>query len=236
MKNKKIFNSMKPNLSNKNILNKIFNTKTFLNNVFVSDEKPKQNVDIDSMLLRYNIFFFNTPFNSYTCCRLNKVLLYLNKKNNDPIVIFINSPGGSIDGVLSICDIIDYINNPVITIGFGLVASAATVLLTYGLKGHRYMFPRTRTLIHQPRMSAKDITLTTTDATILSKELEYSRKQIIDIYFNTCKNKTKKQIKKDIESDFWMNSKESLEYGLIDGILDKKTTVKINDLTKKNEY
>ena len=108
-----------------------------------------QAIDIYSRLLEDRIIYMGEVFDSETCNMIVAQLLYLDSLSNDPINIYINSPGGSVIDGLSIIDAINFIKSPVYTICTGIAASMGAVLLSCGEKGHRSVLPHSRVMIHQ---------------------------------------------------------------------------------------
>ena len=110
---------------------------------------PAQTIDIYSRLVEDRIIYMGESFEDDSCNRIIAQLLYLDSLNNNPIRIYINSPGGSVIDGLAIIDTINFIKSPVYTICVGLAASMGAVLLSCGEKGHRIVLPHSRVMIHQ---------------------------------------------------------------------------------------
>lgn len=135
--------------------------------------------------------------------------------NNNDIMLYINSPGGSVSAGLAIYDTMNYIKNDVCTIGIGMCASMGAVILSSGTKGKRYALSNTKIMIHQPLGGAKG---KASDIQILANEINKTKLNIIDILSKNTK-KSKNKIQKDIEKDYYMTSLESKNYNLIDKII-----------------
>jgi len=131
--------------------------------------------------------------------------------------LYINSPGGVVTSGFSIYDTINYIKPDVNTICIGQAASMGAFLLSSGAKGKRFALPNARIMIHQPLGGAQG---QATDIAIAAKEILRMKEQLNQIMAKNC-GKSIKQIEKDTERDNFMSSKEAVEYGLIDQVLQK---------------
>ncbi len=131
--------------------------------------------------------------------------------------MYINSPGGVVTSGFSIYDTINYIKPDVNTICIGQAASMGAFLLSSGAKGKRFALPNARIMIHQPLGGAQG---QATDIAIAAKEILRMKEQLNQIMAKNC-GKSIKQIEKDTERDNFMSSKEAVEYGLIDQVLQK---------------
>lgn len=147
-------------------------------------------------------------------------LLYLEAKNpGKEITFYINSPGGVVTSGMVIYDVMRMITSPVATVCMGLAASMGSILLSAGTKGRRFIFPHGRVMIHQPSIGGL-IQGQATDIAIHAKEIMKTKKLGAQILAENC-GQTLDKIMSDFERDYWMDSKESLDYGIVDGILDK---------------
>jgi ATP-dependent Clp protease protease subunit len=145
-------------------------------------------------------------------------LLFLEAEDPDKdIYFYINSPGGVITSGLSIFDTMNYIKPDIVTICIGQAASMGAFLLSSGSKGKRYALPHARIMIHQPSGGAQG---QSTDIQIQAREIQ-SLKDTLNNILAEQTGKKAKQIEKDTERDNFMSSKEALEYGLIDKVLEK---------------
>lgn len=143
-------------------------------------------------------------------------LLFL--ESEDPtkdIVMYINSPGGSVSAGLAIYDTMQFIRAEVSTICIGMAASMAQVLLCAGAKGKRMALPNSRIMMHQPSGGTQG---QTTEIEIYLKEMLRMREQLYRI-ISAHTEKSIDQILKDAERDNWMSPQDALEYGLIDTVL-----------------
>jgi ATP-dependent Clp protease protease subunit len=184
-------------------------------------EERKLNVaqmDVFSRLMMDRIIFLGTQIDDYTANVIQAQLLYLDSAEpGKDVSIYLNSPGGSVYAGLGIYDTMQYIQSDVSTICTGMAASMAAVLLVAGEKGKRFALNHSRVMIHQPmggiQGQASDIEITSREILKLKKELytiisEHSGQPYDKVYA-------------DSDRDYWMTSKEAMEYGMIDNVLKK---------------
>lgn len=146
-------------------------------------------------------------------------LLVLDSDNSDPIYVYIDSPGGDVDAGYAIFDTIRFLNSPVYTIGMGLVASAAALILLASPKERRLGFPNSHYLIHQPlsRMSG-----VATDIEIHAAEMAKTKAKINALIAEETGTALDK-VEKDTDRDYWLNAEESVSYGLISKVITKRS-------------
>ncbi len=143
-------------------------------------------------------------------------LLYLDMLNNKEIQLYINSPGGYVTSGFSIYDTIQSIKSPVSTICTGLAASMGSILLSVGKKGRRFIQPHARVMIHQPSGGARG---QASNIEIQAKEI-LKTKEIGARILAENTGQSFEKIMKDFNRDYWMGAAESVEYGIVDGILE----------------
>jgi len=146
-------------------------------------------------------------------------LLYL--EATDPgkdIFFYINSPGGVVTSGMVVYDTMQMITSPVHTICMGLAASMGSILLSGGKKGKRLIWPSGRVMIHQPSLGG--MYGQATDIEITAAEIQKIKESSAEILAKNC-GKTYEQVMKDFDRDHWMNAKQAVEYGIVDGIADK---------------
>jgi len=143
-------------------------------------------------------------------------LLYLDMLNNKEIQLFINSPGGYVTSGFSIYDTITSLKSPVSTICTGLAASMGSILLSAGKKGRRFIQPHARVMIHQPSGGARG---QASNIEIQAKEI-IKTKEIGARILSDNTGQPVEKIMKDFNRDYWMGAEESVEYGIVDGILE----------------
>ena len=171
--------------------------------------------DIYSRLLKDRIIILSGEINDVVANSIIAQLLYLDGINQDDIYIYINSPGGSITSGMAIYDTMNYIASKVSTICIGMAASMAAFLLSSGEKGMRYCLKNAEVMIHQPLGGARG---QATEIKIAAERILKLKKRLNNILsLNT--GKTIKKIEKDTERDYFMDSIEALEYGIVDEIL-----------------
>lgn len=174
--------------------------------------------DIYSRLLNERIIFLGEEVNEHTANLVVAQLLHL--AYEDPkkdISLYINSPGGVVYDGLAIVDTMNFIKPDVQTIGIGMQASMGAVLLAAGAKGKRFMLPNSRVMIHQPHGGTQGVM---TDMEISLKEGIRTKELLVDLMVKYTGQKRDK-IRNDMERDFWMNAKEAVDYGVVDGIIEK---------------
>ncbi len=145
-------------------------------------------------------------------------LVYLALKDDTkPISFYINTPGGSITAGMAIYDTMQIIRSPISVIVTGLAASMGSILLSGAPKGHRYLYPHARVLIHQPLIMGR-IEAPAVDIHIQAQEMERSREELNKILANAS-GQSLERIIKDTDRDFYLNAEEAIEYGLADKII-----------------
>lgn len=142
-------------------------------------------------------------------------LMYLDSLNHDEIKFYINSPGGYVTSGFSMYDTIKSIKSPVSTICTGLAASMGSLLLSAGEKGRRFIQPHARVMIHQPSGGARG---QASDIEITAQEIVKTKELSAHILADNC-GQTYEKVMKDFNRDHWMGADESVEYGIVDGVL-----------------
>ena len=183
--------------------------------VIDKDLDSERSYDIFSRLLKERIIFISGEINDNTANSAVAQLLYLDSINNNDISIYINSPGGSITSGLAIYDTMNFINSDVSTICIGMAASMGAFLLSSGTKGKRYALKNSDIMIHQPLGGVEG---KATDIKIVTDRILDLRNRLNKILSKNT-NQTLRRIEIDTEKDNYMNSKEALNYGIIDKII-----------------
>lgn len=150
---------------------------------------------------------------------VSKLLLLEDDKPGEEIKLYINSPGGVVTSGMVMYDTMKMISSPVSTICMGLAASMGSILLSVGEKGKRFIFPHGEVMIHQPSLGGY-YQGTSADLEIQALQTQKTKELGARILAENC-NKTFDQIMKDFDRDYWMNAKEAMSYGIVDGILEK---------------
>ena len=194
---------------------------------YVIEQTPRgeRGFDIFSRLLRERIVFLGVPIDDNVANIIVAQLLLLDSEDPErDIMVYINSPGGSVTAGLAIYDTIRHVRSQVSTICLGQAASMGAFLLAAGVKGKRLALPHSRVLIHQPLGGAQG---QATDIEIQAREILRIKKQLNELLAKHT-GQPVKQIEKDTDRDFIMTPDEAKEYGLID-----KVIVKLSDAKEK---
>lgn len=174
--------------------------------------------DIYSRLLKDRIIIINGEIDSSLSNSIVAQLLYLDSINNEDINLYINSPGGNVTDGFAIYDTMNLIKSDVSTIGMGMCASMAAFLLSSGKKGKRYILPNCEVMIHQPLGGASG---QATEIKIAAEHILKMKEKLNKILsLNT--NKDLQEIEADTDRDNYMTASESLKYGIVDKIIEKK--------------
>ena len=179
----------------------------------------ERSYDIFSRLLKDRIIFFGEEVNDATASIIVAQMLFLASEDPDKdIMLYINSPGGSISSGFAIYDTMRYIKCDVSTICMGMAASMGAFLLSSGTKGKRYVLPNAEVMIHQPLGGAQG---QATEILIAADHIKKCRQRINSILAENT-GRSIEEITRDTERDNWLTAEEALNYGLVDKILDKR--------------
>ncbi len=189
----------------------------FIPNILEKKNNYERCYDLYSRLLEDRIVFITNEINDNNANIIIAELLYLDSISNEDIFIYINSPGGSITSGMAIYDTMNYIKSDCNTICFGMAASMASILLSSGTKGKRYILPNAEVMIHQPLGG------TSGQATEIKIHAEriLKLKDKLNKILSKNTNTNLKKIEQDTERDYFMNAEEALKYGLVDKIIKK---------------
>ena len=173
--------------------------------------------DIYSRLLKDSIIFIGTPIEDAIANLVIAQMLFLEAEDPDrDIVLYINSPGGSISAGLAVYDTMQFIKPDVQTYCIGQAASMAAVLLAAGARGKRYSLPNSRIIIHQPLMSG--LAGQASDIDIHAKEIIRMRTRLNELLVEHT-GQDLARIEEDTERDYIMTADQSREYGIIDEVV-----------------
>jgi ATP-dependent Clp protease protease subunit len=150
---------------------------------------------------------------------VSKLLLLDADKPGQEIKFYINSPGGVVTSGMVIYDTMRMMQSPVVTICMGLAASMGSILLSGGVKGKRLIYPHGEVMIHQPSIGGY-FQAASADIEIHAKQMQRTKEISAQILANNT-GKTIERIMKDFDRDYWMDAKEAVEYGIVDGIIEK---------------
>ena len=175
--------------------------------------------DIYSRLLKERIVFLGDEVNQHTASLIVAQLLFLEAEDpKKDIMLYINSPGGSVYDGLGIYDTIQHLKCDVATVGVGMQASMGAFLLSSGTKGKRSLLPNATVMIHQPSAGTRG---KVTDMEIDLKEGIRLKKLLNEILAKNTGQKIE-TIEKDSDRDRWMTADEAKKYGIVDKILNPK--------------
>ncbi|MCY4601026.1 MAG: ATP-dependent Clp endopeptidase proteolytic subunit ClpP [Acidobacteria bacterium] len=176
--------------------------------------------DIYSRLLKDSIIFVGSPIDDALANLVIAQMLFLEAEDPDrDILLYLNSPGGSISAGFAIYDTMQFIRPDVQTYCIGQAASMAAVLLSAGAAGKRFSLPNSRIIIHQPLMTG--LGGQATDIDIHAREILRMRKRLNEILCHHT-GQPIERIAEDTERDYIMSADQSREYGIIDGVIDKR--------------
>ena len=181
------------------------------------EEKRLESNLIEKILKTRNILL-SGEINKSLGERIIRQLILLEDQGDDPIKVFIDSPGGDADAGFAIFDMMRFVKPEVIIIGMGLVASAAAIILLAAPKERRIALPNSHYLIHQPLSGMRGVA---TEIEIHAKELDKLRRKINKLISEETGQKLEK-VEKDTDRDYWMNAGEALEYGLVSRIISNR--------------
>ena len=194
------------------------------------DEEPKEEKpQPDAMMLMKKMekFFFETRSvylwggvdDRSAKDVVTKLLLLDADKPGEEIKFFINSPGGVVSSGMVIYDTMRMLKSPVSTINIGLAASMGSILLSGGVKGKRFIFPHAEVMIHQPSLGGH-YQAVSADLEIQAKQTKKTKEIAARILAENCGKKFE-QVMKDFDRDYWMDAKESIDYGIVDHLVEK---------------
>jgi ATP-dependent Clp protease, protease subunit len=181
-------------------------------------EKMMSGWQFDKKFIEQRKVFLWGPVDDKSAKDITNRLMYL--EAIDPgkeITFYINSPGGVVTSGMVIYDTMQMISSPVSTVCMGMAASMGSILLSGGAKGKRFIFPSGEVMIHQPSGGGQGVSA---DLEIMATQMEKVKNMGAEILAKNC-GKTAEQIHKDFDRDYWMDSKEAVEYGIVDSVISK---------------
>ena len=184
----------------------------------ITDNEKERSYDIFSRLLKDRIIILSGEIDDTCSDLIVSELLYLDSLNHDDISLYINSPGGSITAGMAIYDTMNFIKSDVCTIGIGMCASMAAFLLSSGKKNKRYLLPNAEVMIHQPLGGASG---QATEIKIAAERILKLKDKLNRILSKNTGQKLE-IVEKDTERDYFLTADESLKYGIVDKIIEKK--------------
>ncbi len=182
------------------------------------DTKATEKQENNETLLKTRSILISGEIDKKMAEKVVNQLLMLEAENDEPIKVFIDSPGGDVDSAYAIFDMIRFVKPKVTMIAMGLAASAGALIMLAGDKENRFGFPNSHYLIHQPLSGVRGVA---TEIEIHAREIEKTRQKINALIAQET-GKSLQQVEKDTDRDYWMSAEEALEYGLISKIISKR--------------
>lgn len=186
------------------------------------EKKSEKNENVEQLsekFLKTRQIILSGEVNKELAEKIVRQLFILEADNSEkPVYIYIDSPGGDVDSGFAIFDAIRFVSCPVYIIGIGLIASAAALILLSVPKERRFGFENSRYLIHQPLSEMRGVA---TDVEIYAKEMENTR-VLINKIISEQTGQTLEKVTLDTERDYWLDSKASIEYGLISKVVNNR--------------
>ncbi len=177
-------------------------------------KKGEQDVLLQK-LLKTRTIILSGEINKELAERIVKQLIILEESGDEPIKVFIDTPGGDADAGFAIFDMIRFIKPEVFTVGMGLVASAGAIVLLAAVKERRVGLPNSHYLIHQPLSGMRGVA---TEIEIHARELEKMRRRI-NLLISKETGKSIETVEKDTDRDYWMSAEEAVSYGLLSNVI-----------------
>jgi ATP-dependent Clp protease, protease subunit len=186
--------------------------------VIEKDSRGERTYDIYSRLLKDRIIFLGEVIDDFVSNVIVAQLLFLqSQKRDEPITLYINSPGGVVSAGFAIYDTMQYLTCDVVTVCVGQAASMGAFLLAAGTKGKRFALPHSRIMIHQPMGGAQG---QASDIEIQARELLRMKNELNRILAEKTGQPLDK-VGKDAERDYYMSAEEACAYGVIDKVVSK---------------
>lgn len=181
-------------------------------------EEEEKSIPYSERLLKSRSILLSKPVDDKMVESVQAQLFIMDAESNDPITVYVNSPGGSADCGFAIFDLLRYVESPVITVCSGICASAAILIFLASEKGKRYSLPNSRFLLHQPSTQAQG---TASDLQITAQEIVKLRERYNEIVSEEVKQSVEK-ITGDSARDFWLTAQEAEAYGLVSKVIEHK--------------
>jgi ATP-dependent Clp protease protease subunit len=193
--------------------NSIVNVKT----PYILEEREMRvtQMDVFSRLLKDNIIWLSGPVDQYMSDIVQAQLLFLDSVKQKDITLYINSPGGSVLAGLAIIDVMNYIKSDIATVNIGMAASMGSVLLSSGTKGKRASLVYSKVMVHQISHGQQGVIEDTRISQIEAEKYNYL---LFKLLARNC-GKTFNEMLDSSRRDNWMNSKQALDFGIIDEII-----------------
>ncbi len=188
--------------------------------VVETTSRGDRSFDLFSRLLAHRIVFLGHPITSDVANLVCAQLLHLASDHAEqPVQLYVNSPGGEIDAALAICDTMQHVEPPVATVCLGSAASVAALLVAGGEPEHRVALPNARFLLHQPGAEHRG---QISDLLLAADVVERQRRSLETILASHV-GSSAQQVRLDTDRDLTLTAAEAIDYGLIDSILSPGT-------------
>ena len=190
----------------------------------MSKESNEENEELEGMaskLLKSRTVVISQQVDAKLTAKvLSQLVLLEQEGTEEPITVFINSPGGEIFSGFAIFDMLNFIACPVTTIVTGFAASMGSILSLAADKGRRFSMPKAKIMIHQPLLMGYQGRAS--ECEIQAREILKTRDHLVKLYAEQT-GKSQKEIKKALDRDNWFTAEEALEYGLIDKVIHSRS-------------
>ena len=189
-------------------------------------EKEEESQEMDNLaskLLKSRTVVISQQVDAKLTSKVLSQLVLLEQEGNDqPVTVFINSPGGEIFSGFAIFDMLNFISCPITTIVTGFAASMGSILSLAADNGCRYAMPQAKIMIHQPLLMGYQGRAT--ECEIQAREILKTRDHLVKLYAEQT-GKSREEIKKALDRDNWFTAEEALEYGLIDKVVHTRSEI-----------
>jgi ATP-dependent Clp protease protease subunit len=190
------------------------------------DKPEKAGPQVEKELFEARIILLSTPVDAKLAHVVNSKLLALERHNDkDPIYLFINSPGGEVQSGFSIFDCARFVKPTVATVVVGLAASMGSIISLAAKPQHRFAFPNSKILIHQPSIGGLGGSVS--DIEIHAKDLLETKERIIQLYMEEC-GRSHDEVKKALNRDNWLTPEQAIKWGHISRIVYKREDLKLS--------
>ena len=188
------------------------------------NEKNKEMEDLASKLLKSRTVVISQQVDAELTAKvLSQLVLLEQEGHEEPVTVFINSPGGEIFSGFAIFDMLNFIACPVTTIVTGFAASMGSILSMAADKGRRFAMPQAKIMIHQPLLMGYQGRAS--ECEIQAREILKTRDHLVKLYSEQT-GKSREEIKKALDRDNWFTAEEALEYGLLDKVVHSRSELK----------
>jgi ATP-dependent Clp protease protease subunit len=178
-------------------------------------------ISLDDRLYQERILFIGEPIDDNLANTIVGVMLYLNSQDpQKDIVMYINSPGGSVTAGMAIYDTMNHVKPDIVTVCVGQAASMAAFLLAAGTKGKRFALPHARIMLHQPSLGM--IQGQASDIEIRARETLRVKRRMNEL-LSQMTGQPLEKIERDVERDFYLSATEAQAYGIVDRVIQERS-------------